>query len=79
MSTGTSTDAAAIRAHVREADQAARRLIMRAAHLEKRARRPRADPAESMSLENRARELRADASALLAEVSELSSHIAAAA
>jgi hypothetical protein len=79
MPTGTSTDAAVIRAHVREADQAARRLIMRAAHLEKRARRPRADPTESVSLEARALELRADARALLAEVSELSSHVAAAA
>jgi hypothetical protein len=78
MSTGTSTDAIAIRAHVRESEHAARRLIVRAAHLEKRARRPRADPVEKASLEARALELRADARILLAEVSELSGHIAAA-
>jgi hypothetical protein len=73
-----STDAIAIRAHAREAEHAARRLIMRAAHLEKRARRPRADPIEQASLEARALELRADARALLAEVSELSSQVTAA-
>ncbi len=66
----------AIRAHVREAEQAARRLIVRAAHLEKRALRPRADVAERLSLTVRARELRSDAHALLAEVSELSRQVA---
>jgi hypothetical protein len=78
MPTGPSTDAAAIRAHVREADHAARRLIMRAAHLEKRARRLRTDSLERVSLEARALGLRADAHALLAEVSELSGYIVAA-
>jgi hypothetical protein len=66
----------AIRAHVREAEQAARRLIVRASHLEKRAQRPRADAAERLSLTARARELRADADVLLAEVSELSRQVA---
>lgn len=61
-----------IRNHVREAEQAARRLLERAAHLEKRAGRPRADPAERLSLTARARELREDAEVLLAEISELS-------
>ena len=79
MHTEPSTDATAIRAHVREADQAARRLILQAAHLEKRAHRPRADPIERVSLEARAPQLRADAHALLAEVSELSGQVAAAA
>jgi hypothetical protein len=79
MATGSPTDATAIRAHVREADQTARRLILQAAHLEKRARRPRADQVERMSLESRALALRADARALQAEVSELSGQVAAAA
>jgi hypothetical protein len=79
MSPGPSTDATAIRAHVREADQAARRLITRAAHLEKRARRPAADPTERVSLEARALQLRADAHLLLAEVSALSGQVATAA
>jgi hypothetical protein len=66
------TETAAIRAQVRESERAARRLIVRAAHLEKRARRPRADTAERNSLNAQARELRADAEALLAKISELS-------
>jgi hypothetical protein len=78
MSAGQSTDAIAIRAHVRESEHAARRLIERAAHLEKLARRPRANPMERVSLEARALELRADARVLLAEVSELSGRVAAA-
>jgi hypothetical protein len=78
MSAGPSIDPTAIRAHVRETEHAARRLIVRAAHLEKRARRPRADPLERLSLETRALELRADAHALLAEVSELSGQVTAA-
>jgi hypothetical protein len=73
-----SIDAAAIRAHVREAEHAARRLIVRAAHLEKRAQRPRADELERARLEARALELRKDAHALLAEVSELSGQVLAA-
>ena len=51
-------------------------MIVRAAHLEKRAQRPRADAAERLSLMARARELRADADALLAKVSELSRQVA---
>jgi ABC-type phosphate transport system auxiliary subunit len=79
MPAGPSTDAIAIRAQVREADQAARRLILQAAHLEKRARRPRADQLERVRLEARALELRADAHALLAEISALSGQVATAA
>ena len=78
MPEGPSTDVIAIRAHVREAEHAARRLIVRAAHLEKLARRPRTDPTERLSLDARAVELRADARALLAEVSELSGQVMAA-
>jgi hypothetical protein len=70
------TQPAAIRSYVREAEQAARRLLVRAAHLEKRADRPRADAAERLRLNARAQELRADAQALLAEVSELSRRVA---
>jgi len=66
------TETVAIRAQVRESEQAARRLILRAAHLEKRARRPRADAGERNSLNAQALELRADAEALLAKISELS-------
>jgi len=78
MPEGLATDATAIRAHVREAEHAARRLIVRAAHLEKLARRPRTDPVERVSLDARAVELRADARALLAEVSALSGQVIAA-
>jgi len=66
------TEAVAIRTQVRESEQAARRLTLRAAHLEKRARRPRADAAERNSLNAQALELRADAEALLEKISELS-------
>jgi len=45
---------------------------MRAAHLEKLARRPRVGSAERTSLEARARDLRAKANAMLTEVSQLS-------
>jgi hypothetical protein len=64
-----------VRAHVREAEQAARGLIARAAHLEKRAERPRADDLERMRLRSQARELRAAAGLLLAEISELSRQV----
>ena len=57
--------------HVRDAERAARRLIARAAYLEKRARRPRADPAERDTLNAQARELRMAAAGLMAEVSEV--------
>jgi hypothetical protein len=59
------------RAHAREAEQAARRLIARAAHLEKRAGRLRIGATERMSLDAKARELRAEADLLLSEVAEL--------
>ena len=78
MSAGQSTDAIAIRAHVRESEHAARRLIERAAHLEKLARRPRANPIERVRLEARALELRAYYRVLLAKVSELSGRVTAA-
>jgi hypothetical protein len=60
-----------VRAHVRKAEHAARWLIARAAHMEKRAARPRIDAAERVSLDATARELRADAGALLSEIGEL--------
>jgi hypothetical protein len=60
-----------VRAHVREAEHAARWLIARAAHMEKRAGRPRIDATERVSLDAKARELRADAGALLGEIAEL--------
>jgi hypothetical protein len=74
---GAVTDATAIRAHLREAEHAARRLIDRAAHLEKRAARAQADSAERMRLDGSARELRAAAQALMAEISELSRQVVA--
>ncbi len=61
-----------IRALVRESERDARRLIGRAAHLEKLARRARADSGERQNLNARAQELRTAAAVLLAEVSELS-------
>jgi hypothetical protein len=66
-----SLDAAEIRAVARESEQAARRLISRAAHLEKRAKRSWSDPAERSELNSRARELRSAAAHLLDEVCEL--------
>jgi hypothetical protein len=71
----STTDASLVRSQVREAEHAARRLIIRAAHLEKLARRPRVSSAERISLEGRARDLRATADALLTEVSELSKQV----
>jgi hypothetical protein len=70
------TEPTAIRAQVRETERSARRLIVRAAYLEKLARRPRAGAAERLSLETRALELRADAATLLAQISELSRQVA---
>ena len=75
MLDGSSPDAGLVRSQAREAEHAARRLIMRAAHLEKLARRPRVGSPERISLEGRARDLRATADALLAEVSELSRQV----
>jgi hypothetical protein len=68
-------DPFAIRSQVREVEHAARTRIIRAAHLEKRAQRARADTAERLSLNARACELRADAEVLLAQVSELSRQV----
>jgi hypothetical protein len=70
-----SIEATAVRVHVREAERAARGLIVRAAHMEKRAGRPRTDSTDRLSLNARARELRADAEVLLAEISELSRRV----
>ena len=61
-----------LRALTRESEQAARRLIARAAHLEKRAGRPRIDQRERSDLNSRAQQMRAAAELLLAEVCELS-------
>ena len=66
-----SINARAIRAQVREANFAARRLMGQAVHMEKRARRARADVNERVELNARAVELRAEASLRLAEVSQL--------
>ena len=74
----TPSEAASILSHVREAELAARRLLARAAHLEKRAQRPRADATERDRLNARARELRSEAQALLAEIAELSRRVTAA-
>jgi hypothetical protein len=67
--------AALVRAHVREAEHAARRLIARAAHMEKRAARPRTALSERTRLDATARDLRAAADVLLAEISELSRQV----
>ena len=72
------TEVIATRSHVRETELAARRLLIRAAHLEKRAQRPRTDAGERASLTAQAGELRRDARALLAEISELSRRASAA-
>ena len=65
-------EAGEIRALARETEQAARRLLSRAAHLEKRASRPRTDPSECANLKSQAVELRTAADLLLVEVCELS-------
>ena len=75
MFTELSPDARLARSHAREVDHAARRLIVRAVHLEKLARRLRADSDERVRLEARARDLRLAAEALLSEVSELSKQV----
>jgi hypothetical protein len=61
-----------IRALVRQSELAARRLIARAAHLEKLARRARTGSDQRLDLNARALEMRAAAELLLTEVSELS-------
>jgi hypothetical protein len=67
-----SIDTPALRVRIREAEQAARALISRAAHLEKLAARPHTDAADRTRLTLRARELRAAAEPLLREICELS-------
>jgi F420-dependent methylenetetrahydromethanopterin dehydrogenase len=64
-----------VRARLRESEHDARRLIARAAHIEKRAQRACADSHEYVSLSAIARELRAAAAQLLAEASELSRRV----
>ena len=66
-----------IRARVRENEQDARRLIARAAYMEKRAQRVREDSPERLSLTMIALELRAAAERRLAEASELSRKVVA--
>ena len=67
-----SIEGTTVNARVREAGQAARALIGRAAYLEKLAGRPRTDPTERTRLTGRARELRGAAELLLSEICELS-------
>ena len=64
-----------IRAQLRENERDARRLIARAAHLEKRAERACLDSSERLNLNAIALELRASAQQLLTEVSELSRQV----
>jgi hypothetical protein len=68
-------ETSAIRAQLRENEQDARRLIARAAHLEKRAERTSLDSSERVNLNAIALDLRASAEQLLAEVSELSRRV----
>jgi hypothetical protein len=68
-------ETSAIRAQLRESERDARRLIARAAHLEKRAQRASADSPEHLSLRAIALELRSAAGQLLAEASELSRRV----
>ena len=75
MLAAPSIEVIAIRNHVRGADEAARRLIARAAYMEKLARRPGANSNERVRLDETARELRAAAAALTAEVCDLSRQI----
>jgi hypothetical protein len=78
MFNGPSTGAASVRNQVRDNEHAAKRLIMRAAHLEKLARRSWVGAAQCISLEAQARDLRATAAVLLTEVSEISKQVTAA-
>lgn len=70
-------EASTIRAQLRENEQDARRLIARAAYMEKRAQRVCADSPERLSLTTIALELRAAAERRLAEASELSRKVVA--
>jgi hypothetical protein len=71
-------EASTIRAQLRENEHDARRLIARAAHMEKRAQRACPDSPERLSLTTIALELRAAAERRLAEASELSRKVVAA-
>lgn len=72
-----STQALEIRALARESDRAARRLIDRAAYMEKRALRAAADSRERRELSARAQDFRAEAAMLIAAASELSRKLGA--
>lgn len=61
-----------IRAQLRASEHDARRLISRAAHIEKRAQRAPPDSPENLNLNAIALELRAAAGELLIQASELS-------
>jgi hypothetical protein len=76
MLAGPSTDVVTIRNHLRDADQAARRLIARAAYMERLARRPGASSTERARLDDRAQELRGAAAALSAAICDLSRQVA---
>lgn len=67
-------DASEIRALARETDQAARRLLTRASHLERLAARSWNDPTGRADFSSRAKEMRTAAEQLLLEVCELSRH-----
>jgi hypothetical protein len=71
------TAALSTRTRMREAELAARNLILRAAYMEKCSSRPRLGSAERTRLTARAQELRKAADALLSEISELSQHLTA--
>lgn len=78
LAAASTTDAGLARNHVREAEHAARRLMVRAVHLEKLARRSQVGSAHRAGLEARARDLRLTADTLLTEVCELSKQVKAA-
>lgn len=65
------TDPTAIRNHLRELERDARRLIARAAYLEKLAQRGGADLLARRRLESQAKELREAAASAHAEISAL--------
>jgi hypothetical protein len=65
------TDASAIRNRLRELELDARRLITRAAYMEKLAERRRADLTARLRLETTAQMLRDEAAMALTEVSEI--------
>lgn len=76
MAAETTTAPFSIRARMREAERAARDLIVRAAYFEKRAERAHTNSDERINLDARARELREAAGVLRREISELSRQVA---